>query len=268
MLYFPNAKINIGLNILGKREDGYHNFESIFFPVPLKDVLEIIPAKEFSFTVGGVEHIEGENLCVKAYKLLKNDFGLPPINAYLQKIIPIGAGLGGGSADASFMLTALNSFFNLQITNNKLKEYALQLGSDCPFFIDNTPKYVTGRGEVMTDVSLNLKGYFLVLINPNIHISTQEAYSTLKPQENPQKDLIQIIKDYPIEEWKNHIKNDFESNIFKLHPPISEIKNALYKMGALYASMTGTGSTVFGLFNQEVDLKEINESYFKFQAQL
>lgn len=268
MLYFPNAKINIGLNILGKREDGYHNIESIFFPIPLKDVLEIIPAKEFSFTVGGVEHIEGENLCVKAYKLLKNDYNLPPINTFLQKIIPIGAGLGGGSADASFMLTALNSFFNLQLSNNKLKEYALKLGSDCPFFIDNTPKYVTGRGEVMTDVNLDLKGYFLVLINPNIHISTQEAYSTLKLPENPNKDLIQIIKDYPIEEWKNHIKNDFEPNIFKLHPQIPEIKSKLYKMGALYASMTGTGSTVFGLFNQEVDLKEINESHFKFQTQL
>lgn len=268
MLYFPNAKINIGLNILSKRKDGYHNIESVFYPIPLKDLLEIIPAKSFAFNYGGVDNIEGDNLCVKAYQLLEKDYELPPVSIYLQKIIPIGAGLGGGSADASFMLKALNSFFDLKIPKEKLKKYALQLGSDCPFFIDNTPKYVIGRGELMQEVKVNLKDYYLVLINTNIHISTQQAYVTISLKENPKQTLIEIIKEYPIEEWKNHIKNDFEVSIFTLHPQLAEIKKELYNLGAVYASMTGTGSTLYGLFKKEVDLKEFNQEYFKFQVKL
>lgn len=268
MLYFPNAKINIGLNILSKRQDGYHEIESVFYPIQLKDVLEIIPSNSFEFSYSGVDNIEGTNLCEKAYDLLQKDYNFSPVKCHLHKIIPIGAGLGGGSADASFMLIALNNFFKLNISDTKLKEYALQIGSDCPFFIDNKPKYVTGRGENLVDIDLSLKGYHLVIINPNIHISTKEAYSGLFI--NHQKDVFlkETLLKSRIQDWKNLVKNDFEKSIFKNYPEIEAIKEKLYSKGAFYSSMSGTGSTVFGLFMTEVNLDEFPSNYFTFQTKL
>jgi 4-diphosphocytidyl-2-C-methyl-D-erythritol kinase len=268
LLYFPNAKINIGLNILSKREDSYHNIESVFFPIPLKDVLEIIPATKFEFTYSGVKNIEGTHLCEKAYNLLKAKYDFSPVKCHLHKAIPIGGGIGGGSADASFMLKALNSFFNLKISNARLKEFALEIGSDCPFFIDNTAKHVTGRGEIMEEVNLSLKGYYLVLINKRIHISTKEAYLGLSIQEKENTSLKQIIGNTPVSEWKDHIKNDFEDSIFKKYPEIENIKADLYHKGALYASMSGTGSTVYGIFKNEINLEDFPSNYFKFQVEL
>jgi len=249
MLTFPNAKINLGLNITAKREDGYHDIESCFYPIPLKDALEIIPSERRSFETTGLK-IPGnsqDNLVWKAYELLNSDFELTPIKIILHKNIPMGAGMGGGSADGAFMLSLLNKYFKLNISNEKLESYALQLGSDCPFFIENKPKLVSGRGEIFKYTKLDLSGYYLALVYPDIHISTGEAYSGIKPQV-PEASVKEIIENYPIEKWKGLLKNDFEEGVFKKYPQLHDIKNEFYEKGAVYSSMTGSGSTIFGIF--------------------
>lgn len=255
MVIFPNCKINLGLNIVRKRTDGYHDLETVFYPVGVKDALEVIRSDEFTFHTSGLninDTIEN-NLCVKAYHLLKQDFPeFPPVHIHLHKAIPMGAGLGGGSANAAFMLTMLNKKFQLQLTEEKLVSYALQLGSDCPFFIINRPCFATGRGENLSRVQLDLSAYKIVVINPAIHISTKEAFSKLTPA-LPVK-TIQSIIEQPIETWKNELKNDFEEPIFQLYPQIKAIKEVLYTKGAVYASMTGSGSTVYGIFNPDATL--------------
>lgn len=251
MLKFPNAKINLGLNITAKREDGYHDIESCFYPIPLKDALEIIPSKKLSFKTTGLK-IPGNpnnNLVLKAYFLLNTYFDLPPVDIILHKNIPMGAGMGGGSADGAFMLTLLNEYFELNISTYKLEQYALKLGSDCPFFIENKPKLVSGRGEIFENTKLNLSGYYLALIYPEIHISTAEAYSGIKPQKS-EISIKEIIENYPIDKWKTLLYNDFEKSVFEKYPQLNKIKNDFYKDGALYASMTGSGSTIFGLFKE------------------
>jgi 4-diphosphocytidyl-2-C-methyl-D-erythritol kinase len=252
MICFPNAKINLGLHIVSKRPDGYHNIETIFYPIPLHDALEVVPAEtnETTFSQTGIP-VDGnpdDNLVMKAYRLLKKDFDLSGMAIYLRKQIPFGAGLGGGSADAAFMLKLLNDFAGLGLSVKQLEEYAGQLGADCPFFIQNSPVFAEGVGNIFTPVTVSLKGYHLVLVKPDIHVSTKEAYAGVTPRQ-PAFRLTEIAR-LPIEEWKNHIVNDFEEGIFARYPAIGAIKQDLYKQGAVYASMSGSGSSVFGIFER------------------
>jgi 4-diphosphocytidyl-2-C-methyl-D-erythritol kinase len=268
MVVFPNCKINLGLHILTKREDGFHNLETVFYPVGAKDALEIISASNaatgIEFTSSGltVDGNTNDNICIKAYHLLKKDFTqLPDIKIHLHKAIPMGAGLGGGSADGAFALQLLNKKFNLNISTPALINYAAQLGSDCPFFIINKPCHAKGRGEILEEVSINLSKYKIVLINPGIHVNTGWAFSQLTPA-LPQKPIQRIIQQ-PITTWQAELKNDFEKPVFEKHPEIKNIKEVLYSQGALYASISGSGSTVFGIFENNISLQAFNnKNYF------
>lgn len=256
MIRFPNGKINLGLHVTSKREDGYHNIETCFYPVALKDALEIIPSGEMHFECSGfkVEGTVENNLCLKAYYLLHRDFPeITPLKIHLHKAIPMGAGLGGGSSNGAFMLKMINEKFRLQLADDVLIKYALQLGSDCPFFILNKPCFATSRGEVLQPLHVDLSMYKMVLINPGIHVSTARAFSTLKPK-LPAQPLPYIIQQ-PVAAWKDALGNDFEDSIFKLRPAIKEIKQELYSQGAIYASMTGSGSTVYGFFERDTKPK-------------
>ena len=254
MICFPSCKINLGLRITEKRADGFHALETIFYQITLTDALEIIIEPETSaapitFTSSGLA-INGDpsdNLCYKAYYLLKKDYpSIPNIKMHLHKTIPMGAGLGGGSSDGAFTLVTLNQLFNLQLSEQALLDYALQLGSDCPFFILNTPAFAKGRGEILTPTSLDLKGYSIVIVNPGIAISTKLAFSLITPKA-PDNNLLAVIQQ-PITTWKHELINDFEEPIFNSFPELANIKETLYQKGAIYASMTGTGSTVYGIF--------------------
>jgi 4-diphosphocytidyl-2-C-methyl-D-erythritol kinase len=263
MIVFPNAKINIGLSITHKRPDGFHNIETIFYPVPLTDALEIIPgSKKTEFKSYGIE-IPGNpdnNLCLKAYQTLNKAFNLPPVKIILQKNIPMGAGLGGGSSDGAFMLILLNKLFNLGLDSQTLEQYAETLGSDCAFFIRNTPCIGLEKGNVLENIPLNLEGYYIVLVKPSVHIGTAEAYAGVTPKKP--KISLKKITEFPINEWKGLVKNDFEESIFSRHPEIKEIKDKLYKNGALYASMTGSGAAVFGLFEEEIPVQSLFKGNF------
>ncbi len=253
MVTFPNCKINLGLHILNKREDGFHNLETVFYPVPFTDALELIPSTnteiEFTGTGLAVDGNAADNLCVKAYDLLKKDFReIPAVKIHLHKAIPLGAGLGGGSADAAFMLKLLNEKFKLNLSTDQLISYALQLGSDCPFFIINKPCFATGRGEVLEETAVDLSACKIVLINPGIHINTGWAFSHITPAQ-PDRSIKEIIQQ-PVVTWKDELKNDFENAVFTAHPAVKEIKEGLYAQGAIYAAMSGSGSTVFGIFEQ------------------
>jgi 4-diphosphocytidyl-2-C-methyl-D-erythritol kinase len=256
MVSFPHCKINLGLNVVSKRADGFHNIETCFYPVPRTDNLEIIPASEFSFTQSGlnVQGLQDDNLCMKAYHLLRKDFGMGNIKMHLHKVIPMGAGLGGGSSDGAFALRLLNSIFDLKISVEQLKNYAAQLGSDCSFFIEEGPRIGTGRGEIVKPASIHLSGHYLVLIKPDINVSTVEAYAGINPQKT--ESPIGQILELPLEEWKNTLKNDFEESIFKKYPLIRQLKEKMYSHGAVYASMSGSGSSVFGIFKKPVELKK------------
>ena len=254
MICFPSCKINLGLRITQKRADGFHALETVFFPISIKDALEIIiepdtNAAPITFTSSGLA-INGDpsdNLCFKAYGLLKKDYPtIPNIKMHLHKTIPMGAGLGGGSADGAFTLVALNQLFNLQLSVDKLMQYALTLGSDCPFFIINTPAFATGRGEILKPINVNLDGYRIVIVNPGIAISTKLAFSLITPKV-PDTNMEAIICE-PVTLWKEKLINDFEQPIFNSFPELANIKETLYQKGAIYASMTGTGSTVYGIF--------------------
>ena len=254
MIFFPNCKINLGLYITAKRADGFHNLETVFYPLPITDAIEIISSnqkeKEIDFNLSGATIDGGDNICIKAYQLLKKDFPeLPSVQMHLHKNIPIGAGLGGGSADGAFTLLLLNKKFGLQLTEERLLNYALKLGSDCPFFIKNTPCIASGRGEVLTEIELDLSAYKIVIVNPGIHINTGWAFSQLTPKA-PAYSLAETIKK-PVHAWKDFLINDFEAPICQHHPAIKNVKEDLYRSGAVYASMSGSGSTVFGLFTKE-----------------
>ena len=261
MVLFPNCKINLGLHIVAKRTDGYHNLETIFYPVGVSDALEVIKSDETTFHLTGLD-VAGnaqDNLCVKAYHLLRQDFlALPPVRIHLHKAIPMGAGLGGGSADGAVMLLLLNKKFELNLNETQLINYALQLGSDCPFFIVNKPCYAKGRGEIMTLIEMDLTAYKLVLVNPQIHVSTKDAFARLSSAKSA-KSLREIIQQ-PLPTWKEELRNDFEDGISKLYPVIDEIKQSFYKAGAVYAAMTGSGSTVYGFFEKGM---EVNFSFPK-----
>lgn len=250
MIVFPNAKINIGLRVVFKRPDGYHNLETIFYPVKLTDALEMIPSRELKLSLSGlpVDQTGGENLVLKAWHLLKNDFNLPPVHFHLHKKIPTGAGLGGGSSDAAFTLKMVNKYFDLQLNTDELKDYAGQIGADCPFFIENKPVFAEGTGNRLTPVSLDLSSYQLIILKPAIAVSTAEAYREVVPA--PAPFCLKEIINHPPEKWRSLIENDFEKSIFRKYPEIEQYKNALYEMGALFAAMSGSGSAVFGLFKQ------------------
>jgi 4-diphosphocytidyl-2-C-methyl-D-erythritol kinase len=272
MVVFPNCKINLGLHILNKREDGFHNLETVFIPIPLKDSLEIIRANDngadvlFSQTGFAVDGNADDNICVKAYYLLKKDFPqLPSIQMHLHKTILMGAGLGGGSADGAFTLQLLNDKFQLNLSQQQLINYALILGSDCPFFIINSPCFAAGRGENLQPIELPLKGYGLVLVNPGIHINTGWAFSQLKDEpagNRLSKNLVQHIQQ-PIKNWQDTITNDFELPVFKANPILKEIKETLYNKGAVYAAMSGSGSTLYGLFeNNNIPTFDFPKDWF------
>lgn len=251
MIAFPNCKINLGLRIIRKRDDGFHDLETIFYPLPLHDVLEILPAanRETHFISTGlsIPGDEDNNLCIKAYRLLKNEYPhLPPVQMHLHKKIAMGAGLGGGSSDASFALVLLNDIFQLGIENEKLESYAIRLGSDCPFFIRNKICYASGRGEVLEEIDLDLTEWNILLVHPGIHIDTGWAFSQITPF-IPSSDLHQIIR-MPIAEWKYQLVNDFEEVCMRKHPLLSDLKQQLYNIGAAYVSMSGSGSSYYGLF--------------------
>lgn len=264
MVSFPNCKINLGLNVVRRRADGYHDIETIFYPLPVYDVLEIITVQnsensEPVFTLSGlpVDGGASNNLCMKAYMLLKKDFpGLPAITMHLHKAIPLGAGLAGGSADGAFTLQLLNKKFQLQIAQERLLQYALQLGSDCPFFIFNQPCFATGRGEQLQPLLLNFSGYKIMLIHPGIHISTQWAFSQIIPQ-SPVQSIKEIINQ-PIETWRHHaLKNDFEQSVLQQYPELLHIRNTLYDAGALYAAMSGSGSSFYGIFPEKILIPDL-----------
>ena len=260
MIVFPNAKINIGINITARRSDGYHNIETVFYPLHVYDVLEALPGDELTFHSSGLD-IPGrveDNLCIKGYHLIKKDHNLPPLNIQLLKHIPIGAGLGGGSANAAFFIKLINNLFDLKLTVADMLNYARQLGADCAFFIENRPVFAFEKGDHFEDIELDLSKFHIVLVMPPAHVSTSEAYRGVKPAPVNQslKELIRL----PVVEWKNHIKNDFEDSVFKNHPVIRGVKAALYEAGAVYASMSGSGASVFGIFGKKPDLSELEKT--------
>ena len=263
MISFPNCKINLGLNVLAKRSDGYHDLQTIFFPVPIEDVLEITQVEnKSSFITTGLT-IEGtaeSNLCLKAYDLLKTKFDLPPVQIHLHKVIPTGAGLGGGSSDAAFTLKLLNDKFNLGLGINELLDLAALLGSDCPFFILNSPCYASGRGDILQPTLLSQLGHlFGVIVTPSLHISTAWAFQQIIPRATIEP--LQMIIAQPIANWKLQLTNDFEQPVFQLYPELKAIKEQLYKAGAVYASLTGSGSALYGLF-EHLPAVQFPSTYF------
>ncbi|MBI9067885.1 MAG: 4-(cytidine 5'-diphospho)-2-C-methyl-D-erythritol kinase [Salinivirgaceae bacterium] len=262
MILFPNAKINIGLNILSKRDDGFHEIDTLMYPILLNDI--IIINENLSEGRGKVKFrstgivIDGDsanNLIVKAYQLLSKEFNLPAVNIHLHKSIPFGAGLGGGSADCAFTLVGLNSLFSLGLSEVQLENYAAKLGSDCPFFIKNKPAFSRGRGEKLSESNLSLKDYKIAVIIPPVSISTKEAYFKVIPK-LPAVSLEQNIINTEIQDWKQSVKNDFEESVFSLKPDIAQIKLKLQHLGAIYTSLSGSGSAVYGIFEKSIDLKK------------
>ena len=269
MTSYPHAKINIGLSITGKRSDGFHNIETVFYPVPLYDTLVVEPAgneanEKINFVCEGIELPDTaaqKNLCCKAYNLLDTDFDLPPTNISLNKVIPVGAGLGGGSSDAAYTLKALNDLYKLQISDDELANYARRLGSDCTFFLQQTPAFGIGKGEILKPLSLSLDGYYVLIVKPPVFISTAEAYSAVVPQKSPYY-LPELLKT-PINDWRRTVFNDFEESVFKKFPEIGKIKERLYGEGAVYASLSGSGASVYGIFkdNPEEIAKMFGECF-------
>lgn len=253
MVHFPNAKINLGLRVLAKREDGYHNLETVFYPVAVRDAIEVVEGgTDIEFTQSGhaVAGDPEKNLCLKAYRMLKQDYPpVPPCKIHLHKAIPERGGLGGGSADGSFTLMLLNKKFRLGIEQKKLQQYALQLGSDCPFFILNRPCHATGRGEILEPVTTDLSSYHILIVNPGISIETGKAFSMIPPAADDRL-LLKDALQQPVEKWKDHVFNDFEAYAFHAFPEIADIKEKMYRAGALYASLSGSGSSVYGIFRE------------------
>ncbi|WP_282126479.1 4-(cytidine 5'-diphospho)-2-C-methyl-D-erythritol kinase [Marinifilum flexuosum] len=271
MLCFPNAKINLGLNIIEKRPDGFHNIETVFYPIPICDALEIAKndsLKQYEFTSSGIpiDIDPSENIVIKAFNSIASEYEIPPTAIHLHKNIPFGAGLGGGSADAAYMIKMLNDFYKLGMSFQQMEEYAVQIGSDCPVFIKNQPVFAEGKGEIFSPIQLDLSGYHIVLIKPEIHISTPEAYSGVSPKK-PAESLREIIN-LPLSEWKENVFNDFEKSIFPNHPELRILKEELYETGAIYAAMSGSGSSMFGIFEKEPTILENWKKYFTWKSKL
>ncbi|MFM7681660.1 MAG: 4-(cytidine 5'-diphospho)-2-C-methyl-D-erythritol kinase [Bacteroidota bacterium] len=269
MILFPPAKVNLGLNILFKREDGYHEIETCMIPIPFTDILEITESDECEFLQTGLA-IPGNlnsNLCVKAFQLLKQKYAIPNVRIHLRKQIPMGAGLGGGSADAAYVLRGLNDLYELNVSTSELEILASQLGSDCPFFIQNKAQIARGRGEVLSDIEINLKGKHLILLNPSIHVGTKEAYNGVQPR-IPSNNIEDILSN-SIETWQTELVNQFEESIFPKYPLIMELKDSLVDLGAVYASMSGSGSSVFGIFNEKpTKIRSELMNYLVFEGEL
>jgi 4-diphosphocytidyl-2-C-methyl-D-erythritol kinase len=250
MIVFPNCKINLGLYISAKRPDGYHNLETVFYPLALREPLEIVESTSTQIHISGKEisGIAADNLIMKAYHLLKTHFPHKVMDyaIYLHKVLPMGAGLGGGSSDAAFMLMLINRHAALGLNDAQLAQYALQLGSDCPFFIYNRPMLAKGRGEQLEPIALDLSAYAIHLICPKLHIATADAFKKVIPRPAPVN--LAILPTIPISQWRELLSNDFESPLFALHPVLNQIKQALYNAGALYAAMSGSGSSLYGIF--------------------
>ena len=263
MITFPLAKINLGLNVVERRTDGYHNLETVFYPVPITDTLELTPMDplfpsavdcDMKVTNLVIEGVEQRNLVVRDYQLLKQDFPqLPRLHAHLYKGIPTQAGMGGGSSDCAYTLMLLNKMFSLQLTDQQLIDYAARLGADCPFFILSRPAYAEGIGELLQPIDIDLSEYMIAVVRPDIPVPTREAFSLIKPQ-RPKKNCRDVVMTQPIESWRDDLTNDFELSVFTLHPEIGAVKDRLYQLGAVYAAMSGSGSAVFGLFRQAPDL--------------
>jgi 4-diphosphocytidyl-2-C-methyl-D-erythritol kinase len=282
MIVFPNAKINLGLSVTEKRPDGYHNLETVFYPLTdLTEALEVVTANDIKEADGTSQSdfylkqtgrvIEGtveDNLVLKAYRLLKETYDLPPLYVYLHKRIPSGAGLGGGSADAAFMLKLINEHFALHISDTQLEEYATRLGADCAFFIKNKPTYAEGVGNIFSPIQLSLDGYGIIVVKPDVFVSTREAFANIDPHRP--KYCVRDVIARPVAEWKEWLTNDFEASVFPSHPAIREVKEELYRQGASYASMTGSGSAVFGLFTPEKVIPDIqwDKNMFCFTGRL
>lgn len=265
MIAFPNAKINIGLFITARRPDGYHDIASVMMPVDWCDILEIVPAKDgvTTLTVTGrsVDCPAEKNLVMRAYRAMEERYNLPAVDIFLRKIIPDGAGLGGGSADAAFTITTLDKLFGLGLSDDVMAGIAATIGSDCPFFIYNKPMLATGTGTTLSPVSLSLKGHTLVIVKPDVHVSTAEAYGGCRPRPSTLS-LPDVLVTMPPEEWKQSgVRNDFEEAVFTHHPLIAEIKSTLYDMGAEYASMSGSGASVFGIFGRDILAEEIERTF-------
>lgn len=261
MLAFANAKINLGLNIIEKRSDGYHNLETVFYPVKLYDVVEITDATETGCMVSGI-HVPGDagdNLCMKAFKALQKDFEFPAQQITLLKNIPVGAGLGGGSSDAAHLVKLLNDKFKLGLSVAQMQDYVKPLGADCAFFIESRPVYAFGKGDEFSPIAIDLSKYFLVLVKPPVHVSTADAYAGIKPiiPSRSVKDLIHL----PVKEWRSCLENDFETSVFSKYPEVEQIKSKLYQSGALFALMSGSGSSVFAIFDQRVKLPELEKHH-------
>ena len=260
MINFPIATINIGLNVVSKREDGYHNLETVFYPVPIKDALEVFPMEDgfpsdvrcdLKVTNLLIDGDEQKNLVVKAYNMMAQDYDLPRVHVHLYKHIPTQAGMGGGSSDCAYMIRLLNEMFSLGMSDDKMIGYAARLGADCAFFIKAQPAYAEGIGERLQPISIDLSGYKMLVVRPNIPVSTKEAFSLITPQK-PMKNCLDIVRQ-PIETWKDELVNDFEHSVFALHPEIGKLKEIMYDQGAVYAAMSGSGSSVFGLFRDTPD---------------
>lgn len=270
MIIFPIAKVNLGLNVVERRPDGYHNLQTVFYPVGIQDALEIFPmAEDFPSEVDcdikvsniPIEGDEQRNLVVRAYQLLKQDFpNLPRLHVHLYKGIPTQAGMGGGSSDASAMLRLLNTSFQLNLSDEKLISYASKLGADCAIFILNRPAYAEGIGEKLYPMDIDLSGWYMAVVRPDIPVPTKEAFARIKPH-FPQKCCRDIVMQ-PVETWKEELVNDFEESVFALHPKLAAIKERLYQLGATYAAMSGSGSALFGLFRQPIDLRSSFEGMF------
>ncbi|MNK03617.1 4-diphosphocytidyl-2-C-methyl-D-erythritol kinase [compost metagenome] len=260
MLAFANAKINLGLDVTQKRADGYHNIETVFYPVKLYDVIELTDADEMTCIVKGMD-VPGnmeDNLCLKAFEVLKKDFDLPAQQITLLKNIPIGAGLGGGSSDAANLIKLVNDKFKLGLSVEAMRDYARPLGADCAFFIENQPAYAFGKGDEFSSIAIDLSKFNLVLVKPPIHVATADAYAGIKPiiPSRSVKDLIHL----PITEWKSNLKNDFEPSVFLKYPEIEQVKISLYQSGALFSLMSGSGSSVYAIFDRQVSLPELERN--------
>lgn len=259
MLLYPNAKINLGLNIVARRPDGYHDIETIFYPIPLQDALEVTASDHFAFRLSGnqLDCAAGDNLVIRVLRQLEQDFKLPELDIHLFKHIPSGAGLGGGSSDAAFMMRLLNEQFELGMSDDEMERRLAPLGADCPFFVRNRPVFATGIGNVFTPIDLDLTGWTLVLVKPDVHVSTRDAYAAVHPA-TPAMSLTDIVR-RPVEEWQQLMINDFEASVFPRHPEIAAIKDLLLDKGAAYAAMSGSGSAVFGLFHEP--LEHVDETF-------
>ncbi|MBP5770051.1 MAG: 4-(cytidine 5'-diphospho)-2-C-methyl-D-erythritol kinase [Bacteroidaceae bacterium] len=253
MIVYPNAKINLGLNIIARRPDGYHDIETIFYPIPLQDALEVEEAPRLSFRLAGtqLDCSAGDNLVIRVLQMLEADFTIPELDIFLYKHIPSGAGLGGGSSDAAFMMRLLNDKFKLGLTDEQMEERLSTLGADCPFFVRNRPVFATGIGNEFSPIELDLSGWTLLLVKPDIHVSTRDAYASVQPSK-PALSLKEIVR-RPIEEWKELMVNDFEVSVFPRYPEIAAIKDLLLDQGAVYAAMSGSGSAVYGLFRTPLE---------------